>query len=992
MCRKLCILFHIGYSNETMLHFYFKTISAIVLNPMYNCSLSITVNENIRQQIEDYLAKYVTLCDYKLTFIPNIGADLLPYHSFILENEEQFDYVLKMHTKQTSMWTCRLMSVFMNLDDIFQTFETDPTIAIVGHARYLQPLFFGLSDSVSSQMREILASQFGITEEGPIDYIATLDEQTSASKKETSFDAIVYSEYREDLFHAGLHSHRSLEDHFKCHKHQELIHAGVLDAMERSNFLKFIAGTIFIVKGDVLVNVRSKYRSQLTNLLNSYEREAYYSNFDQNGTLFRFTNCMEYLLQALVYNLGYRVSGYRRPDFLNNSITVRNNKGNIVNALVSMKTTEQEKKEKSAQCSILFISNELSDTGAPIMLLKLIQKVKHCHPLWNCFVLSSVGGCKEEAFRDTVGVDNMFLVHKDHRCTGMECFAEVASLVRAMADTIQPDIVYVNTLVNVSAIYGAFNGIRKIVLHVHEAADEIITLYNNNLIIGYEYIRLVNTVITVNAAVKQNIVEMCGGGEGQTESHCFPVFEVIGNDIDQTVFNNHDPEQECLSTVNEGESKRSPSCRFTVGGVGTLNMRKGFDIFVSLATMHPGCRFIWSSSDHWNEEYTLPSNVSIVHNSHKTMPNFYKSVDFLMITSRSESFPLAFWECLLCGTYAFMSSVSTPLTSIFDRINYEPLHSSASVATFDWVMQQLVSGQMDHRLMYEKIDMKLVTEEIVSNNLSRNVDVVDALLAVEPSTIQAQCMILPSEFEMYREINVYQKILSYGLQPDLLQHRFRDIDGNLHHYVNHGYHEERQLYRFPCLVKKRLVFYIPFDNAETKDDHVTHSLLHLASTMQDRFDVVIVILLIDVHVSVKMIDEFFFMNDPVFLPVTTLRQAETVSSVIHFLDPDAVFLMTSVCQVLCDACSEKNIPMILCNFETTCDECKALYYMSAVNANRSTIRFEEARTDRQSFLQKKSTLVDDVIRLCGGLFRSKRLTYYQHDKKGVSTIPFALSF
>ena len=35
------------------------------------------------------------------------------------------------------------------------------------------------------------------------------------------------------------------------------------------------------------------------------EKIKYYSNFDHNGTVFRYTNAYEYILQAAIYSFNY---------------------------------------------------------------------------------------------------------------------------------------------------------------------------------------------------------------------------------------------------------------------------------------------------------------------------------------------------------------------------------------------------------------------------------------------------------------------------------------------------------------------------------------------------------------------------------------------------------------------------------------------------------------------------------------------------------------
>ena len=69
--------------------------------------------------------------------------------------------------------------------------------------------------------------------------------------------------------------------------------------------------------------------------------------------------------------------------------------------------------------------------------------------------------------------------------------------------------VTLNTLVNTYAIYGFYNKQTKIILHIHEAEEEIIRLYNDGLIIGYNFYNYVDKIITVNEKIMEFVKKSC---------------------------------------------------------------------------------------------------------------------------------------------------------------------------------------------------------------------------------------------------------------------------------------------------------------------------------------------------------------------------------------------------------------------------------------------------------------------------------------------------
>ena len=131
-------------------------------------------------------------------------------------------------------------------------------------------------------------------------------------------------------------------------------------------------------------------------------------------------------------------------------------------------------------------------------------------------------------------------------------------------EALNPDIVYINTLHSIFGIYGSYNKIRNIILHIYESEQEIIDLYNKNLIIGYDYLKYVNHLICIN----ENIYELF-----KNNSYYLPKYDIIYNDINIDIIRSDETKEYFINIkdINIDFSKK------IIGGSGSFLYNKGFD-------------------------------------------------------------------------------------------------------------------------------------------------------------------------------------------------------------------------------------------------------------------------------------------------------------------------------------------------------------------------------------------------------------------------------
>ena len=350
--------------------------------------------------------------------------------------------------------------------------------------------------------------------------------------------------------------------------------------MNQTKFCKFIAGTIFIAKSDAFTE-----NEVYTNIIKNIEYKEnfkYYSNFDHNGTIFRYTNAGEYIVQGLIYKNNYKCGGIEIDEFISHATYLKYLNFNLL-------------EYKNNKKNILFISNELSKTGAPLVMKNIINLVKD---KFNVYVLSLFGGDDIRFYKNNF---NTHVIYKEHVRYNFNNLKYLSKLVNNMTNQIDFDIVYCSTLVSIFGIYGAYNKKRNIILHIHEANNEIINLYNKNMIIGFDFIKYCNSVISVNDFLTNFYKK-------QKYDNMITNFSTIYNDI-AIELNDTD----ILKKYNLEHLKN----KILIGGVGSICYRKGFDIFIEVCLKYPQYNFIWASNNTLEKakcfiDNDLPKNFYLV--------------------------------------------------------------------------------------------------------------------------------------------------------------------------------------------------------------------------------------------------------------------------------------------------------------------------------------------------------------------------------------------
>jgi glycosyltransferase involved in cell wall biosynthesis len=304
---------------------------------------------------------------------------------------------------------------------------------------------------------------------------------------------------------------------------------------------------------------------------------------------------------------------------------------------------------------VLFISHEATRTGAPILLLHLVKWLKANSDLSFEIVLRD-GGVLEPDFSAIAPVTNFktgrsaatHWLPRGSTRIGLRSAAEEFFLRRLRARLLRKDfgLVYANTVINAD-ILEFFSDLRcQILCHVHEL--ECGNTERFERVKGYT-----SHYIAVSDAVRRNLV----ANHNIPEERIDTVHEFIPATVSQE--------------IDQGAARREVHQRLNisanamiVGASGTLEWRKGPDLFVRLARStrerQPSkpIHFVWIGAESGRPSFSqlmhdvahagLEGHVHFL-GSQPDPLTYFAACDVFAMVSREDPFPLVLLEAASLG-------------------------------------------------------------------------------------------------------------------------------------------------------------------------------------------------------------------------------------------------------------------------------------------------------------------------------------------------------
>lgn len=288
---------------------------------------------------------------------------------------------------------------------------------------------------------------------------------------------------------------------------------------------------------------------------------------------------------------------------------------------------------------ILFITNNLSRTGAPIVLLNLIKWLRKTHEKIEISLISLEGGDLKDEFK--IHVHKMLFF----RLNLIEKILNKIGLDSKIADNFnfnkfkiknfkKYDLIYANTIVSVKLACILKNKSKntKLLVHLHEL--EYAIKYHDSMFLNYA--SKIDHIIAVSKMVKKNVCENYKINKNKV-SIIYPSSNI-----------------EITETLKQGG-------KFTVGGAGQVRWEKGPEIFIQIAYIlkktfpEKIIEFCWvgqiSEIDKLKFEIVLEklglNNIVHFVGEHKSVLNYFKEFDVFALPSIEDPFPLVCIEAAM---------------------------------------------------------------------------------------------------------------------------------------------------------------------------------------------------------------------------------------------------------------------------------------------------------------------------------------------------------
>lgn len=313
-------------------------------------------------------------------------------------------------------------------------------------------------------------------------------------------------------------------------------------------------------------------------------------------------------------------------------------------------------KDPSA-ASILFISHDASRTGAPIALLTFLKWLR-ANTDYRFAVLLGAGGALETEFESlapttTAGVHTGgYLGHSFSSVPRALLNAWRGKLLRSLARPLSKgDLVYSNTLQNGPLLRELWRPGQNVVSHVHEL-DWWLEYRTPVRDLGFTK-DVTDHYIACSRVTLENLVSTQGvPPERTTLCHAF-----IAVDEAQLARARED------RVITRSRLGISPDA-LLVGGVGTMDWRKGPDLFVQLAAMvtrrlpDADVNFVWAGGDAVGptrgglltdaRRLGLGDRIKFV-GPVEQPAQLFGAMDVFALTSREDPFPLVMLEAAAAG-------------------------------------------------------------------------------------------------------------------------------------------------------------------------------------------------------------------------------------------------------------------------------------------------------------------------------------------------------
>lgn len=359
---------------------------------------------------------------------------------------------------------------------------------------------------------------------------------------------------------------------------------------------------------------------------------------------------------------------------------------------------------------ILFISHDARLTGAPIVLKHHLEKLKETDKFFEFDILLRDGGLLKEDFEKiapTYLLNDYSLISK----IILRIFKRPNFRFRCLLKS-NYQIVYGNTVATLDLLVYAkkYNSQHITICHVHELEIAINQFCGNeNFKNGIPFI---DYFLAASETVKTLLINK---------------FKISAEKI--IVHYEYIP---LIQSVIK-ESKLKPNKGLIICGSGTLDWRKGIDLFIQTAFQlkhvkpNLGFHFYWIGGQKDTFDYEkvlhdikfsgLINNITIIENC-KNPLDYMKDADVFLLTSREDPFPLVCLEAASLGKPIICFKNSGGMSEFVDDesgwlINYLNISEIVEILNSPLIIEEIKQKGEKSKLNSQRFDINLGAEKLL---------------------------------------------------------------------------------------------------------------------------------------------------------------------------------------------------------------------------------------------------------------------------------------
>lgn len=317
---------------------------------------------------------------------------------------------------------------------------------------------------------------------------------------------------------------------------------------------------------------------------------------------------------------------------------------------------------------VLFITHDSSRSGAPMLLLYFLKWVKDKNMNWEITTLTLVKGALDEEFKETshnfdfyynryISRRQYYIKRFLYRNFDFESYYKTEFFKKYKKNTY--DVIYANTVVSLPmAIKLKNDNVKtpKLICNIHELSVIIDTSVQNFKEIAHE----VDLFIAGSKLVAETLVT----------NYEIPLSKI------KVVYDFTD-----LTLLPKYEAKEIDAA-FVIGAMGSMNWRKGNDLFLltalALKKKYPDTdiKFEWMGAQPFIDKNIMKNDLiktgltsDYIKYSHSSVNyrEFFKKIDILLLTSREDPFPLVAIEAGAYGLPLITFDKATGINEIITK-------------------------------------------------------------------------------------------------------------------------------------------------------------------------------------------------------------------------------------------------------------------------------------------------------------------------------------